>query len=627
MLQAKLSGLSPEKDGKGGSVTASITVPAVAGGGGSKKEKRARHHTSIDAREVQTATVRALSKSASTRRARSRSDIDVRDVSAALSNVGTVNSRLYAPKVLKESENAPRVALTAAQKRARNKSAVNTREVNTAARSSLTKKADRRARSQSAINPADVRAAKEKRAHPFLSKAGRKSLGSPKSGSPLGSPTLRRKSEGGSSLGGFAGGTAASRGRQKLNTHTPRAHPLLDRRSTATGVSSSSRRRKLPDAPAQENSPRSSFTSRSASAPDNITVVVPNAGAPGSNPAAGGVSAELWSALNPDSETGGDDGGVGAVAEAAAAATSSAYGKSSRRKKRPGPVKAVAGKKKGAPKGGGAGALPSGVAGLRLDDFDDDTGSTVDEDGQTSAYDEDEDDADIDTDGGPLSPLGAHSPENEWEGEYDEDELDAMREAAAAEAAALRSGAKTPTGGSSGSGLVMGGSDAEVVVANSDLDLASPTASAASTGAGGSSAPQSPQLLADADIAAIMAAPAPTDMPPPPTPTMPPAPDGFMDSPSAPAPAPPGFNEPEPENDLLSLVRAPVVPELTPEQAARQAKLARARQKQAERDASGSNETEQMKRLLADSKRAATAAGELLARGASTGVAARKGSK
>eukprot|EP00729_Bicosta_minor_P018966 gene18966-4283_t len=483
----------------------------------SSKEKRVRHHTSIDPREVQTATVRALSKSSSSRRARSRSDVDMRDVSAASSAIETLNSRLYAPRrVSATSINAPRIPLTAAQKRARNKSSVNPREVNTAARTSLTKKADRRARSQSAINPADVRAAKETRPHPFLSK--KKSLGSPKTGSPLGSPALFKK-------GVPASGTAAARGRQRLSKHEQRAHPLLGRSATTN----SSRRRKLPEAPAGggDGDAVSALTARSATAPDTINVVLP---------------------LKRRSS-----GGTGSAAA---------------------------------------------------------TSPPPDE---------------------PLSPLSVHSPEGEWEGAFDEDEIEAAREAAAAEAATATMAAASVhvSGGSKGTAKVLpldleGSVVAAVAAAN--VSARSPTGLA-------SSVPHSPQLLGDDDIAAIMAPPAPTALPAPPTPQMPPATDSFMDmhASAAAAAPPPGFeaaeeggSEAESDGDLLSLVRAPVVPALTPEQAARQAKLARARAMQAERHASGADDKDQMKKLLADSRAASETAASLLARGASSGVASRK---
>ena len=81
----------------------------------------------------------------------------------------------------------------------------------------------------------------------------------------------------------------------------------------------------------------------------------------------------------------------------------------------------------------------------------------------------------------------------------------------------------------------------------------------------------------------------------------------------------------EEEFDMLSLVRAPVAV-LTPEEAARKAKLARARAIQAERDATGQDVNLQMKQLLADSRMAADIAAKQLARGATSGIAFRKGS-
>lgn len=566
----------------------------------------------------------------------------IQKVSAASSAIETLNSRLYAPRrVSATSINAPRIPLTAAQKRARNKSSVNPREVNTAARTSLTKKADRRARSQSAINPADVRAAKETRPHPFLSK--KKSLGSPKTGSPLGSPALFKK-------GVPASGTAAARGRQRLSKHEQRAHPLLGRSATTN----SSRRRKLPEAPAGggDGDAVSALTARSATAPDTINVVLPlkrrSSGGTGSAAATSpppDVSSELWSALNHSGSSsgnagGGDadaDAGVAAVAAAAAAATGSAATGYQRKKK----------KKKSKPNG--AGSAASALEGLRLDDFDDDAGSTQDE-ADPQNYDDDDgsdggddDDKEEDTvnDGTtiavgfhseePLSPLSVHSPEGEWEGAFDEDEIEAAREAAAAEAATATMAAASVhvSGGSKGTAKVLpldleGSVVAAVAAAN--VSARSPTGLA-------SSVPHSPQLLGDDDIAAIMAPPAPTALPAPPTPQMPPATDSFMDmhASAAAAAPPPGFeaaeeggSEAESDGDLLSLVRAPVVLALTPEQAARQAKLARARAMQAERHASGADDKEQMKKLLADSRAASETAASLLARGASSGVASRK---
>jgi hypothetical protein len=59
------------------------------------------------------------------------------------------------------------------------------------------------------------------------------------------------------------------------------------------------------------------------------------------------------------------------------------------------------------------------VKGLRLDDFDDD--DVVQGDGVGDIADG------MST--GPLSPLGSHAPEGEWDDAYDEDELEAIRDA------------------------------------------------------------------------------------------------------------------------------------------------------------------------------------------------------
>jgi len=754
MLFANVVGLSPEKDKAppaarmNPAVTATVAAAAAAlsldesvapGSPRTSKEKRdKRHHTSIDAREVQTATVRALSKSSSQRRARSRSNVDPREVSAATSAVETLatSSRLYAaPRKRAESANAPRIPLTAAQKRARNKSSVNPREVNTAVRTSLTKKADRRARSQSAINPADVRAAKESRPHPFLSKSSRKSIAggtySPKSGSsPLGSPMLSKK-------GSPANNTAAARGRQRLSKHEQRKHPLLGR--SASTNSTGSRRRKLPEAPGVggggvdgedgeegegmyddydvDGAGASALTARSVSAPD--VMVVPKrlsssgggGAAAAGNGAPEGVEEELWSVLNTkgdgqgdgdgDGDFDGDDGAVAvaAAAAAAAAATATTFAGARRKKKRPG---ALAGKKK--KKAVAANDVASAVAGLRLDDFDDDGGSsTHDDEGDIDDTNYDDDDGSAGAGAGaaaaavdfemPMSPLASHAPEGEWEGAFDEDELEAAQEAAAAAvtaAAALppariaAAAASSTTAARSSplttipTTLVSPPRRVSVPPINLQSDLQSAAVAAvaaANAGAGAgagvpsptrrtaaSGVPRSPQLLGDDDIAAIMAPPAPTTLPAPPTPlnAMPPAPDGFMDSPRTGAAPPPGFDaalngavaekeaaaaaaareEAEREEldgeiaedeeeafDILSLVRAPVVATLTPEQAARQAKLARARAMQAERDATGEDVNEQMKRLMATSKVASETAARQLVRGANSGVASRKAGK